>query len=67
MVGMSMQNFDANLEYYDVFFDKVGSAFVLKPAALRYIPVTIPAPTPAPESNSYKERKTATDFYSFSM
>lgn len=67
MVAMCTQNFDANMEYYDMFFDEVGTAFVLKPAELRYIPVTIPAPTPPPASHSYKERPVSTDFYSFKI
>lgn len=67
MVAMCTQNFDANMEYYDMFFDEAGSAFVLKPAELRYIPVTIPAPTPPPASYSYKERPVSTNFYSFTI
>ena len=67
MVGMCMQNFDTNMEYYDIYFDSVGSAFALKPVALRYIPVTIPNPTAAPESNSYQDRAVGTDFYNFSI
>lgn len=44
MVAMSFQNFDNNMEYYTQFFDDAGSAFVLKPEYLRYIPVFIPIP-----------------------
>jgi len=40
--GMCFQNFDTNMEVYSAFFAKKGSAFALKPEALRYIPVTIP-------------------------
>jgi len=67
MVAMAFQNFDANMEYYDEFFDSTGSAFVLKPAQLRYIPVTIPVPPPPPEKYSYKERPVKSDYYSFTI
>jgi hypothetical protein len=67
MVAMCTQNFDENKEYNDMFFDEVGTAFVLKPAELRYIPVTIPAPTPPPASHSYKERPVSTDYYKFTI
>ena len=47
-VGMSFQNFDTNLEYYTLFFNKAGYSFAFKPASLRYIKVTAPAPAPYP-------------------
>lgn len=47
-VGMSFQNFDTNLEYYTLFFNKAGYSFAFKPANLRYIKVTTPAPAPFP-------------------
>jgi len=67
MVAMCTQNFDTNMEYYDMFFDEAGTAFVLKPAELRYIPVTIPAPTPPPAEYSYKDRSVSADYYSFTI
>jgi hypothetical protein len=66
-IGMNFQNFDANMEYYDLFFDKTGSAFVLKPEMLRYVPVTIPNPKPQDPNNSYTTRTISTDYYSFSV
>ena len=48
MPALSFQNFDSNMEYYDLFFDEAGSAFVLKPANLRFIPITINKPNPPP-------------------
>jgi hypothetical protein len=66
-VGMCFQNFDSNMEYYDMFFDKTGHAFVLKPEYLRYIPVTIPKPTPQKPENSFSTRNTSTDYYSFNI
>jgi hypothetical protein len=67
MVAMAFQNFDTNMEYYDEFFDNEGSAFVLKPVSLRYIPVTINVPSPPPEEYSYKERSVESDYYSFTI
>ena len=67
MVAMSFQDFDTNMEYYDEFFDSTGSAFVLKPAPLRYIPVKIDIPPPPPEKYSYKERPVKSDYYSFTV
>lgn len=66
-VGMCFQNFDSNMEYYDMFFDKTGHAFVLKPETLRYVPVTIPKPTKQSPENSYTTRTTTTDYYSISI
>jgi hypothetical protein len=66
-VGMSFQNFDTNMEYYDLFFDEIGSSFALKPEYLRYIPVTIPEPTPQKPENSYTTRTVSTDYYSISV
>lgn len=66
-VGMCFQNFDSNMEYYSLFFDKVGHAFVLKPENLRYVPVTIPNPKKQDPQNSYTARKTETDYYSYTM
>jgi len=66
-IGMNFQNFDSNMEYYDLFFDKTGSAFVLKPENLRYVPATIPNPTPQDPNNSYTTRNVSSDYYSFSI
>lgn len=67
MVAMSLQNFDNNMEYYDEFFDSAGSAFVLKPEALRFVPVTISPPTAPPEKYSYKQREISSDYYKFTI
>jgi hypothetical protein len=66
-VGLSFQNFDQYMEYYDLFFDGIGSAFALKPANLRFIPVTIDKPAPPPENYAYNQRNVKTDYYSFSI
>ena len=66
-VGMCFQNFDSNMEYYSLFFDKVGHAFVLKPENLRFVQATIPNPKPQSPENSYTTRTTKTDYYSLSV
>jgi len=67
MVAMSFQNSDANMQYYDEMFDTAGSAFILKPDYLRYIPVKIPLPPPPNPAYSYKERPIKEDYYSFTI
>ena len=67
MVAMSLQNYDNNMEYYDDFFDSAGSAFVLKPQELRFVPVTIAPPKPPPEKYSYKQRDISADYYKFTI
>ena len=49
IIGMSFQNFDVNLEYYSLFFNKAGYAFAFKPASLRYIPISVDPPDPYPK------------------
>jgi hypothetical protein len=66
-IGMSFQNFDENMEYYDELFDSTGSAFILKPDYLRYIPVKIALPVPPNPAYSYKERPIKSDYYSFTI
>ena len=53
---MCLQNFDANLEQFTEFFADAGTAFVLKPKHLRYVPNLIDAPPAQSEANSYKPR-----------
>lgn len=67
MVGMCFQNFDSYMEFYTEFFDSNGSAFVLKPEHLRFIPLTIDKPTPPNPSYSYKTREISSDFYKFNI
>jgi len=65
--AMSFQNFDTNMEHYDLFFDSTGSAFVLKPLPLRFIPITVDAPPPPNPAHSYEDRTTTTDFYTITI
>jgi hypothetical protein len=67
MVGMSFQNLDANMDYYNQFFNDVGSAFALKPEPLRYIPIKIPLPPPPRPEYSYQQRPIKSDYYSFTI
>jgi hypothetical protein len=67
MVAMRYQLVDNLLMESTGFFDDGGYAFVLKPAPLRYSPVTVPAPTPQLEDYSYATRNTTTDYYSFNF
>lgn len=65
MVAMRYQMVDNFLEENALTFDKCGYAFCLKPAELRYKPVTIPTPTPQKPEYSYATRNATTDYYSF--
>jgi len=48
MICMNYQNLDKQMQFYLNFFNDEGTAFVLKPDYLRYVPVKIPCP-PAPD------------------
>lgn len=65
MVAMRYQHVDNYLEENAIFFDEGGYAFVLKPANLRYTPVTIPTPTPQNPAYSYQTRNAKSDYYNF--
>ena len=52
MVGISFQNFDTNMEFYSLFFDRAGYSFVYKPANLRNIPIISKAPPLPPPGTS---------------
>lgn len=67
MVAIRYQNVDNLLEENALFFDEGGYAFVLKPANLRYIPVTVAPPTQQNPNYSYATRNATTDYYSFNF
>jgi hypothetical protein len=67
LLGMRYQLIDVNIEENDIFFDENGYAFVLKPEALRYIPVTIALPPPQNPELSYATRTVQSDFYKFDI
>jgi hypothetical protein len=59
--------FDTNLEENEMFFDETGYAFVLKPAALRYIPVEIEDPEEQNPDLSYATRNLSSNYYNFNI
>jgi len=67
MIAMRYQTVDNLLMENASFFDNCGYAFCLKPANLRYEPVTIPNPTPQNPAYSYATRNSTTDYYSFNF
>lgn len=67
MVAMRYQFVDNFLEENALFFDTASYAFVLKPQALRYVPVTIPDPTPQNPNYSYATRNVSSDYYNFNV
>lgn len=66
-IAMSFQNYDINLQYYNEFFDSNRSAFVLKPKKLRFIPVTIPVPSPQDPKLSYESRNIKSNYYNYKI
>jgi peptide-methionine (R)-S-oxide reductase len=66
-VAMRYQMVDNYLMENALFFDRVGYAFSLKPAELRYQVVTIPTPTPQNPNYSYATRNVSTDYYEFNF
>lgn len=60
-IAMSFQNFDRNMEYYSLFFDKKNSAFVLRPERFRYEQKYIKNPEPPPKDWSFAPRDLSKD------
>lgn len=67
MMALSAQNYDESMQFYDTFFNNAGTAFVLKPENLRYVPVTIKMPNNPPPQYSYAGRNVSSDFYNFKI
>lgn len=67
LLAMKYTTIDANLDINDAFFDDHGSAFVLKPENLRYIPVTIPLPPQQTANVAYASQTIQSDFYKFDI
>lgn len=67
MLAMRYQTVDAELEENNLFFDNHGSAFVLKPEALRYKPVTVPLPKEQTPAVSYATKTVESDYYKFKI
>lgn len=67
MIAMQLQKKDSNLDYYNTIFEGQNCAFVLKPVNLRYIPVTMPAPSPPDPKLGFGTRTFESKAYSFKM
>ena len=66
-IAMRYSEFDTNLEENELFFDEKGYAFVLKPEALRYIPVVIDDPEEQNQELSYATRTLSSNYYNFNI
>lgn len=67
MVAMCFQNQDIHLKTYAEMFNKHGYAFMLKPAKLRYIPVTAEEPKTMDPELSYGYKTYETNYYNFDL
>ena len=67
MVAMRYQYVDNYLMENTQFFDRGGSAFVLKPPELRYEPIVIPEPPPQNPDYSYDTRVIETEYYTYKI
>lgn len=67
MIAMRFQNQDVVFQEQDAFFDANNSAFVLKPAPLRFIQKYIPAPTKQDPKLSFAKREMREDSYHFDI
>ena len=60
MCAMNFQNVDENLNAYNANFEKVKSAFVLRPEKLRYVPTYVDIPPPPNPILAYNPWKIST-------
>lgn len=67
MICMNFQNVDEHLVFYLEQFNKSKSAFKLKPAELRYIPVKSKVPTPQKKELSYAPRVVSKPYFSHTI
>jgi hypothetical protein len=67
MVALSFQNYDANMQYYEKYFNGKTSAFDLKPEHLRYIPVTVVVPSKPSMNVSYATRTVTKPYVKYSI
>lgn len=66
-ICINFQTNDNNLEYYENFFNKAGSAFVLKPENLRFIPLTIKKPKKQNPKLSFAPRVYKKDYFTIKI
>ena len=64
---MCAQNNDVFLQAYTTLFNQAGTAFLLKPENLRYVPVTVDVPPPIDPDLSYGYKTHATNYYNFNL
>jgi hypothetical protein len=64
---MCAQNNDTFLQAYTTLFNQAGTAFLLKPANLRYVPVTVEVPPPINPDLSYGYKTHETNYYKFNL
>jgi len=67
MVAIRYQYVDNYLLENEEFFNRAGSAFVLKPLALRYQPLEIQKPEEQDPSNDYASRNVQTEYYDYTI
>jgi hypothetical protein len=67
MVAVRYQYVDNFLLQNTMMFDRAGYAFDLKPAQLRYTPVTIEDPIPQNPEFNYASRPVKSNYYDFKM
>ena len=58
MVAMAFQSQDANVKAYITNFNDAGSAFILKPPELRYVPIVLKEPTAVNPTETLSSVKT---------
>jgi hypothetical protein len=67
MVALAFQNYDANMQYYEKYFNGKTSAFDLKPEHLRYIPVKITVPDKPSINVSYETRTVSKPYVQYNI
>ena len=67
MVALAFQNYDANMQYYEKYFNGKTSAFDLKPEHLRYIPVKITVPDKPSINVSYATRTVSKPYVQYNI
>jgi hypothetical protein len=64
---MCAQTQDTFLQAYTALFNQAGTAFLLKPEQLRYVPVTVEEPPPIDPALSYGYKTHETNYYKFNL
>jgi hypothetical protein len=67
MVAMRYQYVDTNLMANNTFFQRAGTAFVLKPEHLRYIPEFIKEPIKQNPNLSYETREFGNQYFQMNV